>query len=133
MAGSLSTALHNKLLDHILKTTPFVVPTDIYVSLYSVAPTKAGGGTELTGNGYVRIVHNSWNAAAAEAATNDGAITFAAASGGDWLEAVAFGVHDAITAGNFLGWGDLTTARTVLENDDARFADTILSVEIAEV
>ena len=133
MAGSLSTALHNKLLDHILKTTPFVVPTDIYVSLYSVAPTKAGGGTELTGNGYARIVHNSWNPASSEAATNDGAITFAAASGGDWLEAVAFGVHDAITVGNFLGWGDLTTARTVLDGDDASFADTVLSVEIAEV
>jgi hypothetical protein len=133
MAGSLSTALHHKLLDHILKTTQYTVPTNIYVALYSVAPTKAGGGTELTGNGYARKVHDAWNAGAAEAATNNGAITFAAASGGDWAEAVAFGLFDAIAAGNYLGFGDLTVARTVLDGDDASFADTALSVEIAEV
>lgn len=130
MAGSYSTALHNQLIDHIMKTTPFSVPANIYVALYSVAPTAAGGGTELTGNGYARIVHNSWDAAAAGASENTGVITFAAASGGDWLEAVAFGIHDAITGGNFLGWGDLTTSRTVLDGDNAEFADGELDVSI---
>jgi hypothetical protein len=131
MAGSLSTDLHNKLLDHILKTTPFVVPTNIYAALFSVAPTIAGGGTELTGNGYARIVHNSWDAAAAGASENTGVITFAAASGGDWLEAVALGLFDAITGGNFLGWADLTVARTVLDGDNAEFADGELDVSMS--
>ena len=46
MAGTFSTDLANQLLDHVLKTTPFSVPTDIYVALYSVAPTAAGGGKQ---------------------------------------------------------------------------------------
>ncbi len=133
MAGSLSTALHNKLVDHILKTTPFSVPTNVYVALYSVAPTEAGGGTELTGNGYARIVHNSWDAAAAGASENTGVITFAAASGGDWLQAVAFALFDAITAGNFLGWGDLTTPKTVQDGDTAEFADGALDTAITPI
>jgi len=130
MAGTLSIALANKLLDHILKTTPFVVPTNIYIALYSVAPTAAGGGTELAGNAYARIVHNSWDAGAGNATENTGVITFAAASGGDWLEAVAFALFDAITGGNFLGWGDLTTPKTVTDGDTAEFADGALDVTL---
>ena len=130
MAGTFSTALNNKLLDHIFKTTPFSVPTDIYVALYSVAPTAAGGGTELTGNGYARIVHNSWDVGAAGATENTGTVAFAAASGGNWLEAVAFGLLDAITGGNFLTWGDLTTPKTVTDGDTAEFADGALDVTL---
>lgn len=127
MAGTFSTALNNKLVDHIFKTTPFVVPTNIYVALYSAAPTAAGGGTELTGGGYARKVHDVWDVGAAGATENTGAITFAIATG-DWLQAVAFGLFDAITAGNFLGWGDLTVAKTVLNGDTAEFAAGALDV-----
>ena len=130
MAGTLSTALANKQLDHIFKTTPFTVPTNIYVALYSAAPTAAGGGTELTGNGYARKVHDTWDAGAANASENTGAITFDPASGGDWLEAVAFGLFDAITGGNFLGWGDLTVSKTVTDGDTAEFADGALDASL---
>jgi hypothetical protein len=108
MAGTLSTDLNNKLLDHIFKTTPYSVPTNIFMALYSVAPTAAGGGTELTGGNV---------------------ITFATATG-DWSQAVAFGIFDAITGGNFLGWGDLTVAKTVLNGDTAEFAVGELDVSI---
>jgi len=121
MAGTFSTALNNKLLDHILKTAALDVPANIYVALYSVAPTAAGAGTELSGDNYARVVQNSWDAGASGASENTGAITFAAASG-DWDEAVAFGIFDAITDGNFLAWGDLTVAKTVLSGDSCEFA-----------
>ena len=130
MAGTISTDLSNKLLDHVFKTTPFTVPTNIYVALYSVVPTKAGGGTELTGNGYARIVMNVWDAGAAGATENTNVITFAAASGGDWAEAVAYGLFDAITGGNFLGWGDLDTFKTVLDGDVGEFAVGAIDVTI---
>lgn len=130
MAGTMSTALSNELLDHVLKTGSFSVPANIYVALYSGAPTKAGGGTELSGNGYARLVHNSWDVAASGASENTGAVTFAAASGGDWLQAVAFGLFDAITAGNFLAWGDLTVAKTVLNGDTAEFAAGALDISL---
>ncbi len=129
MAGTLSTALNNKLLDHIFKTTPFSVPTNIFMALYSVAPTAAGGGTELTGGGYARKSMNVWDAGAAGATENTNAITFAVATG-DWSQAVAFGIFDAVTGGNFLGWGDLTTPKTVLNGDTAEFAVAELDVSI---
>jgi len=130
MAGTLSTALNNKLLDHILKTTPFVVPTNVYVSLYSVAPTAAGGGTEISGNGYARIVMNVWDAGASGASENTNVITFPTATGSDWASAVAYGLHDAVTGGNFLGWGDLTVAKTVTVGDTAEFAVGALDITI---
>lgn len=130
MAGTLSTALNNKLLDHIFKTTPYSVPTNIYMALYSVAPTAAGGGTELSGFAYARKDMNVWDAGAAGATENTNAITFAAASGGNWSQAVAFGIFDAVTGGNFLAWGDLTTPKTVLDGDTAEFAIGELDVSI---
>ena len=130
MAGTLSTALNNKLLDHIFKTTSFSVPTNIYVALYSVAPTAAGGGTELTGDGYARVVMDAWDVSSAGATENTNAITYAAASGNDWSEAVAYGLFDAITGGNFLGWGDLTVSKTVTVGDTAEFAAGALDATI---
>lgn len=130
MAGTFSTDLANKLLDHILKTTSFSVPTNIYIALYSSAPTATGGGTELSGNGYARKVHDSWDVGAANVSENTGIVVFDAASGGDWLEAVAFGLFDAITGGNFLAWGDLIVAKTVTEGDTAEFADGALDVSL---
>jgi len=130
MAGTLSTDLNNKLLDHILKTTPYVVPTNVYISLYSAAPTAAGGGTEISGNGYARTLMNVWDAAAAGASENTNAITFPTATGSDWAEAVAYGIHDAITGGNFLGWADLTVSKTVTVGDTAEFAAGALDITI---
>jgi len=129
MAGSFGDALENKLLDHLLKTAPFAVPTNIYVALYSAAPSDAGGGTELSGGGYARKICNTWDAAAAGATANTGAITFDQASG-DWSEAVAFALFDAITDGNFLAWADLSVSKTVLNGDTAEFAAGELDIEL---
>ena len=129
MAGSFGDVLENKLLDHLLKTTPFVVPTDIYVALYSVAPSDVGGGTELVGGGYARKVCNTWDAAAAGATANTGAITFDVATG-DWAEAVAFALFDALTGGNFLAWADLSVNKTILTGNTAEFAAGELDVTL---
>lgn len=130
MAGSLSTDLNNKLLDHVFKTASFTVPANIYIALYSVAPTAAGGGTELTGNGYARVQANVWDAAASGATENSATATFPTATG-DWLEAVAFGIFDAVTGGNFLAWGDLTTPKTVLNGDTAQFAAGNIDISLS--
>lgn len=129
MAGSFSDALEIKILDHLLKTTPFTVPTDIYIELYTVAPTDAGGGTPVSGGSYARKVCNTWDGAAAGATANTGAITFAQATG-DWGEVVAFALFDAITAGNFLAWADLTVNKTIQNGDTGEFAAGELDVTL---
>lgn len=127
MAGSKSDYLENEILDHILKTTSYTVPTNIYVALYTAAPTDAGGGTEVSGNAYGRIAKNTWDAASGGATENTGAVTFNQATG-DWGTVVAFGLHDNSTGGNLLYWGDLTANKAVNNGDTAEFADGAIDI-----
>ena len=132
MSG-ISRALRQDALDHLLKTAAWTQPTNIYVALYTVAPSATGGGTEESEASYNRILHNTWNAASAaepSVATNNGVITFDEALT-DWGTIVAVGLFDAITAGNFLGYDDFT-GKAVGIGDVARFQDTELSVRLNE-
>lgn len=129
MAGSFSDYLENKLLDHIFKTATFTQPTNLYVALYTVAPTDAGGGTEVSGGNYARKLHNTWTTSAGGAISNSGAVTFNTASA-SWGTVVAFGIFDAITGGNLLVWGDLTQSKTIGSGDTAEFANGDLDVTL---
>lgn len=121
MAGSISDALEIKLLDHVLKTTPFTVPANIYIALSTADPTEDGSGiAEPVGNGYARVVCNTWDAAASRAIENTGAVEFPEAEG-SWGEITHFAIFDAITGGNFLAHGDLTTPKTIGSGDNASF------------
>lgn len=130
MAGTFSTDLSDKILDHIFLTTAYTVPDGIHVALYSVAPTKAGGGTELSGDNYSRVQHDTWDAGASGATENTGAISFDSATGSNWDTAVAFGIFDSATSGNLLAWGDLTVEKQVLVGDSAEFAIGSLDISI---
>ena len=111
MAGSISDALENKLLDHVLKTTPFTVPTNIYVALSTTDPLDTGAGISEPSDGYARVVMDSWDAAASRATQNTSQITFAQASG-DWGTITHWAIFDAITGGNFLAHGDFSASKT---------------------
>lgn len=120
--GGLSDALEIKLLDHVLKTTPFTVPTDIYVALWVGDPLDTGvGGAEVSGGAYARVVCNTWDAAAARATENTGAITYPEATGA-WGTVTHFAIFDAITGGNFLAHGILSASKVIGSGDNAEFA-----------
>jgi len=92
-----------------------------YIALYTVAPTDAGGGTEVTGGSYARQDSSGkWAAPAAGAVETNAEIAFAQATA-DWGTVVAFAILDAITAGNFLYWADLTASKTVNSGDTFKF------------
>jgi len=119
MAGSLTDFSENELLDHILGTGSFTSPTNVYSSLFTVAPTDAGGGTEVTGGSYARVI-TAFDAAASGATANTANVNFPSATAG-WGTVVAFAIFDAITAGNMLFWGDLTVSKVVNSGTQARF------------
>jgi len=129
MAGSFSDYLENELLDHVLLTGAFTQPSNLYVALYTAAPTDAGGGTEVSGGSYARVQHESWDAASSGASENTGAITFPQATG-DWGTVVAVGIFDASTAGNLLMWADLSANKAIDSGDTAEFADGDLDVTL---
>ena len=44
---AISDYLKNNLLDHFLGDNAYAVPANVEVALFTVAPTDAGGGTEV--------------------------------------------------------------------------------------
>ena len=125
MAGSKADFLENKLLDHVLGAATYTPPVTVYIALYTVAPSDAGGGTEVTGGSYARVAvtNNATNfpAATAGAKSNGTVITFPAATA-SWGTVVAHAELDAPTGGNFLYWGDLTVSKAINSGDTASFA-----------
>lgn len=128
MAG-FSDYLENKLLDHTFKTASFTQPTNLYVALFTAAPSDSGGGTEVSGTSYARTVCNTWDAASGGAIANTGAVTFPTA-GGSWGTVTHFGIFDASSAGNLIAWGALATSKTIGSGDTASFAAGDLDITL---
>lgn len=105
-----------------------------YIGLFTAAPGEGGGGTEVTGGSYARPLM-----AFAGATTDGGGVTTAANSAevlfttatADWGTVTHFAIFDAVSAGNMLWHGPLTTARTVLNGDQFRFAAASVSTSMA--
>lgn len=102
MAGLKTTYLANKDLEHNLGKTAFTMPTGCYLALFTVAPTIAGGGTEVTGSGYARQAV-TFGAAASGAIANDNLIAFpVVTSSGYTVKGLYAAIMDASTGGNML-------------------------------
>ncbi len=111
--------LDNIFINLALRNTPWVQPAIVYVALYSVAPTASGGGTEITGGGYGRQPA-TFSAPTNGVTSNVSDVNFPIAST-DWGAVVAFAICDTSSGGNILYFGNLSTPRTVLTNDQLRF------------
>jgi hypothetical protein len=133
MAG-LSQYAQQELLDHMLKTGAWTAPTNIYVALFTATPSDTGGGTEVSGVNYGRIICNGWDAATAASpslAHNTAAINFATPGAGGWGTVTHFALFDSLSAGtNLLGWGALGTPKAINQNDTVSFAAGALDVTL---
>lgn len=153
--AAMTDFLENKIIDWFFRGQALGVtgataaagsgPTSLYIGLFTTAPTDAGGGVEVTGGSYARVLVTSaltaWAGTQAAASTvastgtsgttsNNAAITFPAPTA-NWGSIVAFGIFDAATAGNLLFYGNLTTPKTVNNGDAApAFSAAALSIQI---
>lgn len=111
MPGSFSDFFENKLLDDVLRAVAHGLPVNVHVALFTAPPTDAGGGTEVSGNGYARVALaravGSWAAPASGATGNAVAIAFPTPTPAGWGTIVAMGLFDAATLGNLIAWADL--------------------------
>lgn len=121
-----STYLENAILNHVLRNSALASPATVYVALYTVAPTDAGGGTEVTGGSYARQAV-TFAAPVAGVCTNSGAVTFPSATA-NWGTVVAMGIFDASSGGNLLYYGNLTTSKIIDNGDQISFANAAISV-----
>jgi hypothetical protein len=119
--------------------------TQYYMGLYTATPSDTGGGTEVTGGSYARVLVNTslsaWAGTQSSASTtassgstgttsNNAQITFPAPTA-NWGTITSFGIFDKLTGGNLLFWGALNNNKTVNNGDAAPyFAVSQLSFQI---
>lgn len=118
-----STYLENELYDHVLRNAAYTSPTTVYAALFTDAGSSAllEAGTltgEVSGNGYARTAI-TFGAPTAGLGSNSAAVTFPAASGGNWGTIRYMAIMDASTAGNVLLYTQLNS--DVIINDGNQF------------
>ncbi len=114
--SAMSDYLENEILDHILGTGAFTMPT-VYLALFTSDPGEAPGSPsgEVVGSGYARQAC-AFGAAASGQASNSAQEQFTA-SGGDWGAITHWALYDAVADGNMLVYGALDTSRTINDGD----------------
>lgn len=120
-----STTLKNAMLDWSVGDNPSLTPSSIqYCALYVTAPTTATAGTEPSWTNYARVTCSAgtWSAASGGTKTNAVDITFAAHGGGSAEDVLAAGLHDNLTSGNYLQFGNLATTKTVASAETFKIA-----------
>ena len=130
MAG-FSDYLEDKVLDHVFGGNAYSAPSTLYVALYTVAPTDTGGGTEVSGGGYVRQ-SSAFTVSGTNptTASNSAAVEYPTATA-DYGTVVAVGIFDASSSGNLLAYANLTTSKVVSTGDVFRFNTGDLDITLA--
>ncbi len=127
--SAMSNYLENEILDHILATGAYTMPSAIYVGLSTGSFGDDASGTELNGNGYTRKVM-AFDAAVAGTADNSGAVEFSAATA-SWGTVSHFGLFDASSGGNLLIHGAFTAAKLIDTGDILKIAAGDLDITAA--
>lgn len=144
--AAMSNYLENKLVDHLLRGTPYNAPTSLYVALYTSPTTDAGAGNEITinSNGYIRAPYTAstttWtNTQASGTGASEGntgvtanvsVITFQSPTG-SWGTVTHFGILDAASGGNLLFHGSLSIPQTVNSGNTVSFSAGALQITFA--
>lgn len=115
---SLSNTFETTTLQWLFTTTSVTRPTAWYIALYTVAPTESTSGTEVSGGSYAR--QSVSLTVSGDLATNGSVVEWPEATG-SWGTVVAAAVTDALTGGNIIAYGTLTTSKTIGTGDVFRF------------
>ena len=111
---SLTNAFETTTLTWLLTASSATRPTAWYIGLFTAAPDDTGGGTEVSGTGYVRKAVTF--TVTGDTASNSGAVEWPVA-GGSWGTITDLAIFDAVTGGNMIGYATLTAAKTIATGD----------------
>lgn len=130
MAG-FSDYLEDKVLEHVFGGNAYTAPSTLYVALYTSAPSDTGGGTEVSGGGYVRKTA-TFNVSGTNptTASNAGAIEYPTATA-NYGTVTSVGIFDALSGGNLLAYANLTASKVVSTGDVFRFNAGDLDITLA--
>jgi hypothetical protein len=127
--AAMSNYLEDALINATLRNTTYTSPATVYVGLFTSDPTDAGTGTECTGASYARK-SMAFGAPSNGASTNSSDVEFDQATD-SWGTITHFGILDALTSGNLLYHGALTSSKVIEDGDVFKFASAAVSVTLA--
>lgn len=111
--------LDNLYLNAALRNLPFTPPSQIYVALYTVIPSPAASGIEISGGGYIRQLV-TFAAPNNGQLRSDADVVFPVANA-VWGEVAGFALVDAVSEGNVLYYAGLGSPRNVDVSDQVKF------------
>jgi len=111
---SFSNYLETELLDHVFTNSAYTAPSTLYLALFTGAPGEAGGGTEVSGSGYLR--QTAAFTVSGNEATNSASIEFPTATG-SYGTVTHVGVFDASSSGNLLCYAALSASKAIESGD----------------
>lgn len=114
---SFSNYLENKVLLHVFGATAYTAPSTLYVALFTSDPGETGSGAEVSGGSYAR--QTIAFTVTGNQASNTAAVEFPTATG-SWGTITYAAVYDALSGGNLLAYGALTTSKTIASGDVLR-------------
>lgn len=139
LTGGMSNYLANKLIDLVWRAQAYTWPSSLYGSLYTSAPSNAGGGTEVNAPSYSRLEiassTSAWSATDGAGTTttpsagtsgrisNNGLLTYSSPGAYNWGAITHEGLRDAATLGNLMFWGALAGAKTINAGGSAPYHD----------
>ena len=114
---SFSNTYETLVLQYTFTNASVTRPTAWYIGLFTSAPGEAGGGTEISGNAYVREAVTF--SVTGDTATNTAAIEWPVATG-NWGTITHVAVFDASTGGNQIAYAALTASKVIATGDVIR-------------
>lgn len=122
MAGP-SNYFANLVLNNFFRGDAMTIPATWYLALYTVAPSDAGGGTEVSGGGYARLALTKNTTVFAASTARQTGINSTASypeATANWGSVVAVAFFDAPASGNMMWWGTLDAAQVINVGDTFR-------------
>jgi hypothetical protein len=132
-----SNYLENKVLDLLFGSTAYSVPGTLYIGLSTdtIDDTTTGSTVvEPSGGAYARVAvtndKTTWSTASNGSVQNDIDILFPEATA-SWGTVTHMFIADAVSGGNILVWGALTTTKAIGVGDTAKFSagDLVINLD----
>lgn len=124
---SFSNYLETEILDFAFTTGTATRPTAWYIALYTAPPGESGGGTEVSGGGYVR--QSVTFSVASDTASNTAAVEFPTATS-SYGTVSHVGVFDASSGGNLLAYSALNVSKAIDTGDVFRIPTGDLDITL---
>ena len=126
-----SDYLEDAVLDHVLGNTTYTPATNLYLGLWTADDGLESGTltSEVSGGSYAREII-TFDAASSGSSANTSTVTFTTATA-NWGTITHVAVMDALTSGNVLFHGSVTTSKTIESGDTFQVSAGNLTISLA--